>query len=276
MKNQFKYNSFTRILRVLWRRLFPVAVSPYTLGKVKDICEVELVPRKTLANFFDRALNILQGVRENTGDYLEFGVFNGSSISSMYHTARTRDLQMNFFGFDAFQGLPSESEDEDCGVWQQGFYTCSFEEMQGCLKGRDVDPDEIIWVKGWYQDTLNGDTIREHGIDDPGIIMIDCDTYSSTRTVLEVIANLIQRQPVILCFDDWKLYDLDVKGEGEYRAFNEFVEAHCNLFDFIEIRSYNRKSKSFLLTPRYGNTQISGFTKFMLWLEKMYGSLVLR
>ena len=48
--------------------------------------------------------------------------------------------------------------------------------------------------------------------------------------------------------DDWKLNDLDVKGMGEYKAFNEFLEENLHL-KATPIKSYNRKSKSFLIKP---------------------------
>jgi len=39
---------------------------------------------------------------------------------------------------------------------------------------------------------------------------------------------------------------MDVKGTGEYRSFNEFLEKNIHL-EVKEIKSYNRKSKSFLI-----------------------------
>jgi hypothetical protein len=53
---------------------------------------------------------------------------------------------------------------------------------------------------------------------------------------------------MIICLDDWKLNDLDIKGMGEYKSFNEFLEANTHL-KAEEIKSYNRKSRSFLIKP---------------------------
>jgi len=83
---------------------------------------------------------------------------------------------------------------------------------------------------------------------DIGMVFIDCDTYSSSKTVLDFLAPLIQK-PAIFCFDDWKLYDMDIKGTGEYRSFNEFLEKHSHI-TAKEMKSYNRKSKSFLILPK--------------------------
>jgi hypothetical protein len=81
------------------------------------------------------------------------------------------------------------------------------------------------------------------------IILIDCDTYSSSKTVLNFLAPLIT-SPFIICFDDWKLNDLDIKGQGEYRAFNEFYDDNRLWIRAQEITSYNRKSKAFLISPK--------------------------
>ena len=186
---------------------------------------------------------------KDIGDYLEFGVFNGSSISSMYLTARKLNLNsIKFFGFDAFEGLPRGAEKEDDGVWKEGFYACSFEKMQECLKIKGVNPKDIIWVKGWYNNTLNEKTIKKFKINKIGIVFIDCDTYGSSKVVLNFLAPLITK-PAIFCFDDWKLNDLDIKGMGEYKSFNEFLEENTHL-EAREIKSYNRKSKSFLIKSR--------------------------
>ena len=167
----------------------------------------------------------------------------------MYLTAKKLDVKsMRFFGFDAFEGLPAEAEKEDEGVWKKGFYSCSFEKMKECLKRKNINAKDITWVKGWYKNTLNKKTIKELNLKNIGIVFIDCDTYSSSKTVLNFIGPLLN-ETAILCFDDWKLNDLDIKGMGEYRAFNEFLEKNTQL-EAKEIKSYNRKSKSFLIKPR--------------------------
>lgn len=242
----FRYSSLRRWWKILYRKVNPVPKSPWTTGKVEDICEVQLVPSETLETFFSKSITLLKSFREVPGDYLEFGVFNGASLSSMYVTAKRRKVPMNFFGFDAFQGLPPGSEKEDDGVWKEGFYACPFLQLRICLKRKNIDAKDITWVKGWYKDSLTPKVAKK--LINIGIVFIDCDTHSSSKTVLDFLAPLI-KQEVIICLDDWKLNDLDVKGLGEYKAFNEFLESNPQL-RAEEIPSYNRKSKSFIVRPR--------------------------
>jgi hypothetical protein len=249
----FRYNPITRYAKILYRKFNPVPRSPWRAedldGKV-DVCEVNLVPPTKLIEFFSGCIDTLRSIKgEDIGDYLEFGVFNGNSIGSMYIACDKKGAKSTrLFGFDAFEGLPAGAENEDGGVWKKGFYSCSFEQMKECLTRRNVNTESITWVKGWYDQTLTSETAQKYGIKNVGIVFIDCDTYSSSKIVLDFLGSILTK-PVILCFDDWKLNDLDVKGMGEYKSFNEFLDTHQH-WDVKEIKSYNRKSKSFLVQPK--------------------------
>ena len=244
----FRYNPIRKWMKILYRKFDPVPGSPWTKGKVDDICKIHLVPPETLKTFFADCIRRLQKIKgKEIGNYLEFGVFNGSSMGSAYLTAKKANLEtMRFYGFDSFEGLPKGTEDEH-DILQEGFYCCPFSKTKECLERRGVNTDEINWIKGLYQDTLNAGTIKKFDIGHIGIAFIDCDTYSSSKTVLDFLGPLIN-EPCIFCFDDWKLYDMDVKGTGEYRSFNEFLEENTHI-KAKRIRSYNRKSESFLLIP---------------------------
>lgn len=248
----YRYSPIEILLKSIYRKFNPVPRSPWTAGHVEDICAVNLVPPQKLVDFFKSCLKILRDKKGNdVGDYLEFGVFNGNSIGSMYRACKELEIDsMRLFGFDAFEGLPAGSEKEDDGVWKKGFYSCSFDQMKSCLAKRNVDAENITWIKGWYDQTLNDETRQKYNLGKFGLVFIDCDTYSSSKTVLDFLAPLI-KELVIICLDDWKLNDLDIKEMGEYKSFNEFLDNNPNL-KAEEIKSYNRKSKTFVVEPRNG------------------------
>ena len=116
------YTPLERTLKKLYRQWRPIPKSPYTLGAVADICAVNLVPPDDLQQFFEAALRQLRELKgEHVGDYLEFGVFNGTSLSALYHARRASGVtDMRLFGFDSFEGLPAGSTQEDDGVWSGG------------------------------------------------------------------------------------------------------------------------------------------------------------
>jgi len=214
----FRYSRLEIQSKKIRRYFFPVQKSSYTLWEVEDICSIHLVPPKKLEKFFSNCIKTLETLRwDDIWDYLEFGVFNGSSIWSMYHAAKNMKKDaIRFFWFDAFKWLPKESENEDAWVWKQWYYSCSFDKMSTCLQTRNIATNNITRIKGWYTDTLNNNLLKQYNLSNPWIIFIDCDTYSSSKTVLDFISQLIHK-PVIICLDDWKLNDLDIKWLWEYR-----------------------------------------------------------
>jgi len=245
----YRYKSWEKFLRKLYRGLRPIPSSAWTHGIIDDICEVNLTPIGELVRFFEKCLIVLEDLRgKEIGDYLEFGVFNGASMTGAYLAVKNiKNAKMRLVGFDSYQGLPPET-DEDGSFLQKGFYTCSFEEMKSCLRIRGVDPNRITWVNGWFKDTLNNQTVENYELTSPGIVFVDCDTYESSKAVLDFVAPLITK-PAVFCFDDWKLYNMDLDETGEYKAFNEFLEENPHL-KAKEIKSYNRKSRSFLVRSK--------------------------
>src|SRR4051812_35937576 len=96
-----RYSFLTRISKKIYRKFFPVTKSPYTIGQIEDICAVNLVPPKRLGGFFKDSIKKLQEIKgKDIGDYLEFGVFNGSSIGSMYLACKELGVtSTRYFGF---------------------------------------------------------------------------------------------------------------------------------------------------------------------------------
>lgn len=242
-----KYNIFTLYIKTIYRKIHPVQVSSYTEWYIEDICGVNLVPPEELKVFFYECFSRIKKIKwDNVWDYLEFWVFNWSSVSSAYLTAKKMKLDnTNFFGFDAFEWLPIWSDDEDDWVWKKWFYACSFDKMKKCLSRKNINSGNIHWIKWWYDETLNKKTLDKYKINNIWIAFIDCDTYSSSKLVLDFIWPLLKWWE-ILCFDDWKLNNLDIKEMWEYKSFNEFLDNNPHI-KAIEIKSYNRKSKSFLI-----------------------------
>jgi methyltransferase family protein len=122
-------------------------------------------------------------------DYLEFGVFEGWSMSQW--TALNRHPDSRFVGFDTFTGLP-----EDWNLWR---------------KAGAFD------VSGRWPDTLV-DFLRTFEVKNKLIVHIDCDLYSST---LFCLATLDRQMPsgTVVIFDEF--YDL----LHEFAAYRDYSAA---------------------------------------------------
>jgi hypothetical protein len=110
----------------------------------------------------------------------------------------------------------------------------------------------VILHKGLFHESLPGFLADHH--EDVAFMHIDCDLYSSTRTVLELLRDRIVPGTVIQ-FDEF----LNYPGwqQGEYRAFSEF-----RLTNKLEVEwlGYVRKDEQILLRVRaLGDTSAERF-----------------
>jgi hypothetical protein len=101
---------------------------------------------------------------------LEFGVGDGASLRCI---AR---YNMMVVGYDSFQGLPED--------WRPGFEEGAF----ACEPPTDL-PKNVQLVTGLFEDTLPQFDIEDLGAP-VNLLHIDCDLYSSTKTVLDRCRNL--------------------------------------------------------------------------------------
>lgn len=190
---------------------------------------------------FEQAM--ASGVALN-GDYLEFGVFKGYSLWHAQKVANDNQLTgMRFFGFDSFAGLPKVTEENDLSkfdVFYEGQYACDKEIVINNLDSKGIDWSITHLIDGYYNESLTADLKKQYKLDKVAIALIDCDLYSSTRDVLNFIADMIQDQTVLM-FDDWNCYDRD-NSKGQRKAFQEFFDVHQELEaePFIEYGAYGQ------------------------------------
>src|SRR3954464_11267342 len=153
-----------------------------------------------------------------TGLVLEFGVRRGTSIT---HIAEAAGQPVH--GFDSFEGLP-----EKWGSQPQGSFTTELE--------LPPVPGNATLRAGWFEDTLPT-FLGEH----PGsvrFVNIDCDIYSSTRTVLSALAGRL-RPGSILVFDEF--IGNQTWREHEYKAFQEFVHGTGVRYEYFAACPFTRQ-----------------------------------
>lgn len=134
--------------------------------------------------------------RKPKGVALEFGVGAGQST-------RIIAEHMPVIGFDSFQGLPED--------WREEFPRGSFAASPPTVPNARL-------VIGLYANTLPDFTFPEH----VGLVHIDCDLYSSTKTALEHVGPHL-RTGTFVVFDEW--HDYDGCEDHEQRAWREFAAA---------------------------------------------------
>jgi hypothetical protein len=219
----------------------------------KVLNRARLVPETELLDLLVRGLKTLadRHGRASLGSYLEFGVYNGTSMSCMYKALSRVGLHdVRLYGFDSFQGFPESAAWEDEGRWQPGKCYSPLELTTAVLDAEGVDWSRLTLVPGWFDDTLNDETIRRHGLVKASVIMIDCDLYSSTKTALDFCAPLIKDEALIL-FDEWHAKGLEGKMLGERKAFEEFLR-EWGCFTAIPFGQYAKRTETFLVRRTRG------------------------
>jgi len=140
------------------------------------------------------------------GLLLEFGVATGKSINSIAAAVSDRVVH----GFDSFEGLP---EDWSGHVETRG----SFSRKGQLPKVRS----NVRLHKGWFRDTLK--KFRDECPGPVAFLHIDCDLYSSTREVLQGLADRL-RVGTVIEFDEY--FNYPNWQQHEFRAWQEFVKEH--------------------------------------------------
>lgn len=145
----------------------------------------------------------------------EFGVYKGKTLRLIARRFPTAEI----FGFDSFEGFPDDGRTD----WKQDF------SLEGALP--EV-PANVSLHKGFFEDTLPG-FVAENGTRYFSLLHIDCDIYSSTKTVFSLCRPMIQSGCVIV-FDELLHYNEFL--ENEMLAFYEFVRETGATFEWVAIR----------------------------------------
>lgn len=166
--------------------------------------------------------------RNLSGDYYEFGLFEGYSFYRAIRFGRKTNFSMNFFGFDSFAGLPEVVGIDTGWRFKRGQYFCSLDQVKANLQSKGCLDKRVHLVKGFFSDSLKDQVVlAKLPLDKAKVVLIDCDLYESTKDVLNFIYPYLQTGTVIL-FDDWNCFEAD-DNKGERKAWREFLVKHPNI-----------------------------------------------
>jgi len=142
-----------------------------------------------------------------SGDYLEFGVFEGRTFNLAMRTAklvysRNGAVRPRFFAFDSFRGLPNPHPKHDAkGVFSKGEYKASVDYFKRNIR-RTSKSWEVRIIPGLFNTSLTPHLRSQYELTSASFVTIDCDLYESTRDVLKFITPIIC-SGTMLYFDDW-------------------------------------------------------------------------
>ena len=147
------------------------------------------------------------------GLVLEFGVWSGRTINTI---ADGVGSSRKVHGFNSFEGLPEDW----FGVYKKGYFHTG-----GTLpKVRS----NVILHKGWFDQTLP-DFVKDQK-EQVAFLHVDCDLYSSTKTIFDFLGDRLRSGTVIL-FDEY--FNYPGWREHEYKAFQEFIASRSLQYYYL-------------------------------------------
>jgi hypothetical protein len=181
--------------------------------------------RQALDGFYriDQIYQVLEEARAYRGELsiLEFGTHRGYTFTKMLFAAEYMGLadRVTVHSFDSFQGMPPPADRRDLNavvdaeVFAAGQYRGDYAELEAYCRGRYHN---YAIHPGYFADVLTPDLLEIFRHQLPILIWIDCDYYSSTRTVMERMLPFIPSGCVIY-FDDYDYnYGSHLTGEARF------------------------------------------------------------
>lgn len=172
-----------------------------SLAAAQDSAEYFIENMTKVQNFETRVKLIppaVEMITVNPGLILEFGVASGRTINQIADLVPDRPVH----GFDGFKGLP-----EDWNLkFRAGHFAQEIPEVR----------DNVELHVGWFEDTLPGFVEANEG--PIALLHVDCDLYSSTKTIFQHLGSRLVEGSIIL-FDEY--FNYPGWRQHEYKAFQE-------------------------------------------------------
>jgi hypothetical protein len=155
---------------------------------------------------------------------LEFGTSDGYSFVKLLYATRYLGLEhrATVHTFDSFEGMPASSDLRDRNWWSgddwvPGQFRGDYQALGDYCAPRYSN---YVIHRGYFEDSVDARFLASLAEEPPILIWIDCDYYSSARTVL---TRLIDRIPngAVIYFDEFDNLNFGSRLTGEARLVHE-------------------------------------------------------
>jgi hypothetical protein len=185
--------------------------------------------RDALFSFY-RYDHVYSVLREFAGHWagkfsvLEFGTSDGYSFVKLLYATRYLKLEDRVLvhTFDSFEGMPATADQRDKdwaggNDWAEGQFRGNYEALQDYCSKRYRN---FTINRGLFENSVDAPFVESLAEHPPVLIWIDCDYYSSAKTIL---TRLIDRIPngCVIYFDDLDNLNFGSRLTGEARLVYE-------------------------------------------------------
>ena len=190
-------------LRVFGRLQFEESTRDH--GKDWPSSAHSMIGRKRMANLRQLAET---AIRQNvSGDFIETGVWRGGACIMMRAVIEAYgDPTRRVWVADSFAGLPAPNTalfpmDADMKLHAYSELRISMAEVQENFRRYGLLTDRVVFLKGWFKDTLPAAPIAQLAI-----LRLDADMYESTIEALQALYGKVSSGGFVIV-DDYHCFD---------------------------------------------------------------------
>jgi O-methyltransferase len=154
--------------------------------------KLTMLPKKTLENFESCIRECIDKGIE--GDIIECGVWRGGSVIFANEVLKSLNrTDIKIYVADSFEGLPKPNpekypHDKDDKHYTMEELKISLDEVKNNFKKFGEITDNVVFLKGWFKDTLPTPEIKKLSV-----LRMDGDMYEST---MDILVNLYHKLSV--------------------------------------------------------------------------------
>lgn len=186
----------------------------------------------------------LEGVE---GDYLEFGMFEGTSFIAAFEchlkTRQPATKPRHFRGYDSFAGFKPSIPDAH-PFFASGRFNSDFERTRRRIEHHFRERSAWTVTPGFLEDTVQGKDIGAAGVERVAVAFIDVDLGTPARIALDYLYPALQNGSVLV-LDDSFAYRGSLE-RGVAGAFESFKAEHPELV-FRRAFDYGYGGQAFVL-----------------------------
>jgi len=171
-----------------------------------------MVNTPRLINLYERVSEAV--IERIPGVIVECGAWNGGATALMAAAARDNGSARVSWVFDSFEGVPPPTDEDGSAehdIYFDGLNKGSAENVRTIYQKLGGDEENLVVVKGWFEDTL-----KDSGVNEIAVLHIDADWYDPVYFVLDTFYEHVSPGGYIIV-DDYGYWD------GATKAFDDFA-----------------------------------------------------
>ena len=234
------------LINFLKSNLFVQNIISFVITKIPFVLEHNLA--KYMAIKKALYLTALDNV---DGDYLEFGVFTGSSFICAMRTHRNLkylgEIKTCFYGFDSFEGFGEVKEYDKHSFYINNIFKVNSKKIIKEIYRHSEELDVKI-IKGFFNETLlNKDCKKDFNVNKIRCMLIDCDLKDAAELALNFSVSSLQLGSILILDDYFSFRGNPDKGVAG--AFNKFCQNNQNI-KFRRIFDYGYGGVAYIVSEK--------------------------